>query len=100
MRGVTCGRGGTNRLLSISTHTPHARRDFHIMNFCATSVQFQLTRLMRGVTVCALSIIMLLSFQLTRLMRGVTGAFAFSKMGKQFQLTRLMRGVTACTWSG
>ncbi len=36
MRGVTlCGRGGTNRLLSISTHTPHARRDLGLFNFFA-----------------------------------------------------------------
>ena len=34
----------------ISTHTPHARRDFHYNPLVGGTVKFQLTRLMRGVT--------------------------------------------------
>ena len=34
-------------------------------------------------------------FQLTRLMRGVTIEIIFSGAGYKFQLTRLMRGVTS-----
>ena len=36
--------------LSISTHTPHARRDLAKAGTVRTSILFQLTRLMRGVT--------------------------------------------------
>ena len=35
----------------ISTHTPHARRDNNLLLVCGRSYAFQLTRLMRGVTV-------------------------------------------------
>ena len=57
---------------------------------------FQLTRLMRGVTICTwASVSSALLFQLTRLMRGVTSDMQ-SENGEwfKFQLTRLMRGVT------
>ena len=37
-------------ILHISTHTPHARRDCRIMGNQNKKAQFQLTRLMRGVT--------------------------------------------------
>ena len=50
MRGVTAERSGTKLSQSISTHTPHARRDA-LGDFNAAAVPiFQLTRLMRGVT--------------------------------------------------
>ena len=44
------GFAGYDGTAIISTHTPHARRDrdFNIIN--SESVEFQLTRLMRGVT--------------------------------------------------
>ena len=57
--------------ISISTHTPHARRDGRLLNYTVENI-FQLTRLMRGVTNCAVVSVFQVSFQLTRLMRGVT----------------------------
>ena len=65
------------------------------------SGEFQLTRLMRGVTMLsALQAIPLSEFQLTRLMRGVTRTVALSAVGCcKFQLTRLMRGVTSSNTS-
>ena len=50
MRGVT---SETLRLFlysTISTHTPHARRDCTLRSQNMAIIQFQLTRLMRGVT--------------------------------------------------
>ena len=51
MRGVT----GKTSLMTIkayiSTHTPHARRDYRSVGSLAVDHQFQLTRLMRGVTI-------------------------------------------------
>ena len=41
---------GMEGLLSISTHTPHARRDRFSAFQLAEKLEFQLTRLMRGVT--------------------------------------------------
>ena len=80
---------------SISTHTPHARRDGLVCIYNADFFKFQLTRLMRGVTF----FLLLYSadfrkFQLTRLMRGVTVACRPLRFARIFQLTRLMRGVT------
>ena len=51
MRGVTTYPRTDSQYLTISTHTPHARRDF--LAFCNYIIYplFQLTRLMRGVTV-------------------------------------------------
>ena len=57
---------------TISTHTPHARRDSFSRNERRCPLQFQLTRLMRGVTVTHGLYGRSLKFQLTRLMRGVT----------------------------
>ena len=37
-------------VLFISTHTPHARRDWRNLLYCTKTYKFQLTRLMRGVT--------------------------------------------------
>ena len=82
-----------------------------------TPEEFQLTRLMRGVTSASSDIdknmpisthtpharrdaldasqeLDLLQFQLTRLMRGVTVSSVFNVPELIFQLTRLMRGVT------
>ena len=56
----------------ISTHTPHARRDYSIGAIWSLQRAFQLTRLMRGVTTVFLSHTHQVKFQLTRLMRGVT----------------------------
>ena len=39
-----------NLLTIISTHTPHARRDRVVFQLELSGVTFQLTRLMRGVT--------------------------------------------------
>ena len=56
---------------------------------------FQLTRLMRGVTLISFSYLLARRiFQLTRLMRGVTPKQFLSLERIPFQLTRLMRGVT------
>ena len=60
--------------------------------------EFQLTRLMRGVTVSVMKYTLLkVQFQLTRLMRGVTIEMNLYIGNRKFQLTRLMRGVTALT---
>ena len=57
----------------ISTHTPHARRDKSIRYQEEIKRKFQLTRLMRGVTLLPCVVRLETSqFQLTRLMRGVT----------------------------
>ena len=59
--------------MKISTHTPHARRDFSTVSESSYFLIFQLTRLMRGVTANVfLRCVNLIQFQLTRLMRGVT----------------------------
>ena len=50
MRGVTAERSGTKLSQSISTHTPHARRDNQHHREHDLPPAFQLTRLMRGVT--------------------------------------------------
>ena len=85
----------------ISTHTPHARRDYPDMQIDIVGCEFQLTRLMRGVTVfLLLKRISKNAFQLTRLMRGVTRSSNCSSNSKSFQLTRLMRGVTSCNGIG
>ena len=73
MRGVTGYKMNDCIERKISTHTPHARRDGMKVMASIKDLKFQLTRLMRGVTLtrtgcCGCPI----SFQLTRLMRGVT----------------------------
>ena len=50
MRGVTVMRFYMFINLTISTHTPHARRDFSGGSPYRPNDKFQLTRLMRGVT--------------------------------------------------
>ena len=50
MRGVTVENLGTITTMDISTHTPHARRDNSFEYRRIVRVIFQLTRLMRGVT--------------------------------------------------
>ena len=50
MRGVTAVFALINVLMSISTHTPHARRDVSYLLYTSLCIKFQLTRLMRGVT--------------------------------------------------
>ena len=56
---------------------------------------FQLTRLLRGVTLDSVNHTKCVMFQLTRLLRGVTtGNIAVEIRTRQFQLTRLLRGVT------
>ena len=118
MRGVTFWKMPTATWSQISTHTPHARRDMIIKLIAQETREFQLTRLMRGVTAFIVGDKRrLLRFQLTRLMRGVTdftvvfNALAdisthtpharrdelnepFCIAAVEFQLTRLMRGVT------
>ena len=59
-----------------------------------STVRFQLTRLMRGVTLRNFQPCDIHVFQLTRLMRGVTVCYTAVNVKRQFQLTRLMRGVT------
>ena len=72
MRGVTLEDGDLVHIDGISTHTPHARRDGFVSVFPLELIQFQLTRLMRGVTICFIPPVFNCGFQLTRLMRGVT----------------------------
>ena len=95
MRGVT---GKVNRkidTIDISTHTPHARRDVLRIGVGRCYYPFQLTRLMRGVTMPHFkSSLYMIKFQLTRLMRGVTREMVYRSPSEVFQLTRLMRGVT------
>ena len=50
MRGVTDVTHIGGKLVIISTHTPHARRDDFFNPFVTVVSKFQLTRLMRGVT--------------------------------------------------
>ena len=50
MRGVTQTDNKPAAYLHISTHTPHARRDFKTNFIVFSFLRFQLTRLMRGVT--------------------------------------------------
>ena len=57
-------------------------------------LEFQLTRLMRGVTESGNKVRSIFRFQLTRLMRGVTLIRNNAAPFSTFQLTRLMRGVT------
>ena len=64
------------------------------MKFVLRHPEFQLTRLMRGVTRKEKDLTKLRKFQLTRLMRGVTLWTIWKKSSIKFQLTRLMRGVT------
>ena len=47
---------GTSKIMAngISTHTPHARRDNKQRRRKCAKIQFQLTRLMRGVTKCSI----------------------------------------------
>ena len=60
---------------SISTHTPHARRDYPLNITNYANPQFLLTRLMRGVTWYLIPEVQKIVFLLTRLMRGVTFAY-------------------------
>ena len=94
MRGVTQIRAHSQRPQKISTHTPHARRDWYILTYVNDQNQFQLTRLMRGVTYRSVTTNPTAKFQLTRLMRGVTAKTMVLPQPVGFQLTRLMRGVT------
>ena len=50
MRGVTRDTYERVQKIMISTHTPHARRDILIPIALTINLVFQLTRLMRGVT--------------------------------------------------
>ena len=118
MRGVTKSIRSSLLNHTISTHTPHARRDNIRIHAAVVPDKFQLTRLMRGVTKFKTTSACGSKFQLTRLMRGVTKGIAL-KENKNiisthtpharrdlvcqlacsahgiFQLTRLMRGVTS-----
>ena len=51
MRGVTTSPIRPVASVRISTHTPHARRDGYDIRIVDFIPKFQLTRLMRGVTV-------------------------------------------------
>ena len=50
MRGVTVASIARYWQIKISTHTPHARRDFSTSIIALIAGAFLLTRLMRGVT--------------------------------------------------
>ena len=117
MRGVTYSRLYIPAHQLISTHTPRERRDAGYKQNDQTAAQFQLTRLVRGVTYFYTRSKFIGIFQLTRLVRGVTVLErAMAKIilisthtprerrdliystiiyyAIKFQLTRLVRGVT------
>ena len=73
MRGVTGCRPNPRFAVPISTHTPRERRDTILQRKRTQQGQFQLTRLVRGVTQGPRRHSRGLPFQLTRLVRGVTG---------------------------
>ena len=74
MRGVTNFVPEFTQMSRISTHTPHARRDLQGPASAELSLEFLLTRLMRGVTKVLSRKVADIKFLLTRLMRGVTNA--------------------------
>ena len=80
--------------LIISTHTPHARRD-HLSTGLSLKLIFQLTRLMRGVTfyVWKDEKGKEISTHTPHARRDLTSYTAYTPF-MLFQLTRLMRGVT------
>ena len=94
MRGVTGSVNYNVPTIYISTHTPHARRDFVIGVTRHNYIKFLLTRLMRGVTLSKWTNNRSVAFLLTRLMRGVTCSKQVFYFALVFLLTRLMRGVT------
>ena len=143
MRGVTALQGFSRRLIDISTHTPHARRDFPPFPSCPdTRISTHTPHARRDVSALT-NINTTTIFQLTRLMRGVTISMAEGEIKEVisthtpharrdgymnsnrfrykhfnshasceawlspvrcvtvctiFQLTRLMRGVTGAGW--
>ena len=120
MRGATHAIAEISKYALISTHTPHAGRNAFSWVPEFGTVEFQLTRPMRGATPCpGGSALRADPFQLTRPMRGATHAIAeiskyalisthtphagrnaFSWVPEfgtvEFQLTRPMRGATPC----
>ena len=81
--------------LTISTHTPHARRDDFIESVTVAITIFLLTRLMRGVTIRTVQFTVpaRISTHTPHARRDdINSIFAFSHC--VFLLTRLMRGVT------
>ncbi len=94
MRGVTY-RSRTDRLvILISTHTPHARRDNNSLALRHSITISTHTPHARRDVPCPLPASFGGLFQLTRLMRGVTVSVITTRVYGLFQLTRLMRGVT------
>ena len=76
MRGVTALQGFSRRLIDISTHTPHARRDFPPFPSCPdTRISTHTPHARRDVSALT-NINTTTIFQLTRLMRGVTISMA------------------------
>ena len=118
MRGATRKVIRIRRKGNISTHTPHAGRDYWIWICNQWCIQFLLTRLLRGATCLTASPSLTKSpFLLTRLLRGATCAFNDSiltdeisthtplarrdrrraglvRIDSEFLLTRPMRGAT------
>ena len=82
-------------ILTISTHTPHARRDFLYKIKNENISYFNSHASCETWHTVVVNFLELFVFQLTRLMRGVTQFIDFflSELSL-FQLTRLMRGVT------
>ena len=80
---------------TISTHTPHARRDLQVLSYTYHQLVFQLTRLMRGVTVETLAnAVVIIDFNSHASCEAWLTWYWFCLWPKKFQLTRLMRGVT------
>ena len=101
MRGVTQRQGSAGVALAISTHTPHARRDFSMSKKYVTYFVFQLTRLMRGVTnePHNMLFVCFISTHTPHARRDMVKKVKYNPNG--FQLTRLMRGVTlGCDYIG
>ena len=118
MRGVTYNALTKSLVVKISTHTPHARRDLMSRKSSASSI-FQLTRLLRGVTLSFFNLSLIIggiSTHTPLARRDINNIFSFSLamlisthtplarrdqicriicfVNFGFQLTRLLRGVT------
>ena len=95
MRGVTNFFTWFSDEKTISTHTPHARRDLSYIVTFLTCFPFQLTRLMRGVTMDVEEIAAnpAISTHTPHARRDRRRGTEIRNM-TVFQLTRLMRGVT------
>ena len=93
MRGVTFYLRLSQTPLAVSTHTPRAGRDLNDF-YKDSSLMFQPTRPVRGVTSSFNFAKSAAVFQPTRPVRGVTLCAISERLRGKFQPTRPVRGVT------